>query len=90
MAPVSVLLAAWFGHAFGPTAFFLFAAVTIAAAVLGGLTQRAWRDFGTVPLEKRALHVGRVAVLGDGGDAPGGDAEDDGVVVVVGRSVARD
>ena len=46
MAPVSVLLAAWFGHALGPAAFFLFAAVTIAVAVLGGLTQRAWRDFG--------------------------------------------
>ena len=46
MAPVSVLLAAWFGHALGPAAFFLFAAVTIAVAVLGGLTKRAWRDFG--------------------------------------------
>ena len=46
MAPVSVLLAAWFGHTLGPAAFFLFAAVTIAVAVLGGLTKRAWRDFG--------------------------------------------
>ncbi|WP_187365836.1 MFS transporter [Trebonia kvetii] len=49
MAPVSVLLAAWFGHALGPASFFLFAAVTIAAAVIGGLTQRAWRDFGAAP-----------------------------------------
>jgi hypothetical protein len=46
VAPVSVLLAAWFGRALGPASFFLFAAVTIAAAILGGLTRRAWRDFG--------------------------------------------
>jgi hypothetical protein len=46
LAPVSVLLAAWSGRALGPAFFFLFAAVTIAAAVLGGLTQRPWRDFG--------------------------------------------
>ncbi len=46
VAPVSVLLAAWSGRALGPASFFLFAAVTIAAAVLGGLTQRSWRDFG--------------------------------------------
>jgi MFS family permease len=46
VAPVSVLLAAWSGRAFGPAAFFLFAAVTIAAAIVGGLSQRSWRDFG--------------------------------------------
>jgi predicted MFS family arabinose efflux permease len=46
VAPVSVLLAAWFGRALGPASFFLFAAVTIAAAILGGLSQRSWRDFG--------------------------------------------
>ena len=46
VAPVSVLLAAWFGRAFGPASFFVFAAVTIAAAILGGLSQRSWRDFG--------------------------------------------
>jgi MFS family permease len=47
LAPVSVLLAAWFGQALGPAAFFLFFAVTLAVAVGGGLTQRVWRDFGT-------------------------------------------
>jgi hypothetical protein len=46
VAPASVLLAAWFGRALGPASFFLFAAVTIAAAIIGGLSQRAWRDFG--------------------------------------------
>jgi len=49
LAPVSVLLAAWSGRAFGPAAFFLFAAVTIAAAIVGGLSQRSWRDFGAAP-----------------------------------------
>jgi predicted MFS family arabinose efflux permease len=47
LAPVSVLLAAWFGQALGPAAFFLFFAVTLAVAVGGGLTQRVWRNFGT-------------------------------------------
>jgi hypothetical protein len=46
VAPVSVLLAAWSGRALGPASFFLFTAGTIAAAILGGLSQRAWRDFG--------------------------------------------
>jgi hypothetical protein len=46
MAPVSVLLAAWFGRALGPASFFLFAAATLAAAIVGGLTRRSWRDFG--------------------------------------------
>jgi hypothetical protein len=46
VAPVSVLLAAWCGHALGPRSFFLFAAITLAAAIIGGLSQRSWRDFG--------------------------------------------
>jgi MFS family permease len=46
VAPASVLLAAWSGRELGPAAFFLFAAVTVAAAVTGGLSQRSWRDFG--------------------------------------------
>jgi hypothetical protein len=46
VAPVSVLLAAWCGHVLGPRSFFLFAAITLAAAVIGGLSQRSWRDFG--------------------------------------------
>jgi hypothetical protein len=38
-------------------------------------------------VEEDALHVGGVAVLGDGVDEAAADVEDDGVVVVVGRSV---
>jgi MFS family permease len=45
--PVSVALAAFSARDLGPSSFFLFAAGVLAAAILGGLTQRSWRDFGT-------------------------------------------
>ena len=45
--PVSVTLAAVAVRGLGPSSFFLFAAGILAVAVLGGLTQRSWRDFGT-------------------------------------------
>jgi predicted MFS family arabinose efflux permease len=44
--PISVALAAVVVRHWGPTPFFLLAAVTLAAAILAGLSQRAWRDFG--------------------------------------------
>jgi MFS family permease len=44
--PLSVAIAAIFVRDLGPAPFFLFAAATLAAAILAGLTQRAWRDFG--------------------------------------------
>ncbi|HVT67160.1 MAG TPA: hypothetical protein VHF26_05385, partial [Trebonia sp.] len=47
--PVSVVLAAFFTRDLGPASFFLFAATTLAAALLAGLTQRSWRDFGACP-----------------------------------------
>jgi MFS family permease len=68
VAPVSVLLAAWSGRALGPASFFLFAAVTIAAAILGGLTQRSWRDFGAAG--RAAAISGRAAL-----DAAGSHGE---------------
>ncbi|HEY6791631.1 MAG TPA: MFS transporter [Trebonia sp.] len=45
--PVSVALAAAADRSLGTASFFLFAAGVLALAVLGGLTQRSWRDFGT-------------------------------------------
>jgi len=45
--PVSVALAALAGRELGPSSFFLFAAAVLAVAILGGLTQRSWREFGT-------------------------------------------
>jgi hypothetical protein len=44
--PISVALAALVVRGWGPTPFFLLAAVTGAVAILAGLSQRAWRDFG--------------------------------------------
>jgi len=45
--PLSVVLAAICDRSLGLASFFLFAAGVLALAVLGGLTQRPWRDFGT-------------------------------------------
>ena len=67
LAPVSVLLATWFGRAFGPAAFFLFAAVTITASIVGGLSQRSWRDFGAAAAP--AGPAGPAAVSGPAGPA---------------------
>jgi predicted MFS family arabinose efflux permease len=44
--PVSVALAAVVVHRLGPAPFFPLAAFALAAAILAGLTQRAWRSFG--------------------------------------------
>jgi predicted MFS family arabinose efflux permease len=46
--PVSVLLGGAVVHAWGPARFFPLAAAALAVAILGGLTQRSWRDFGVV------------------------------------------
>jgi predicted MFS family arabinose efflux permease len=45
--PISVAIAALVVRRWGPTPFFLLAAVTLTVAILAGLSQRAWRDFGT-------------------------------------------
>jgi hypothetical protein len=44
--PISVALAALVVRHWGATPFFLLAAVTLTVAILAGLSQRAWRDFG--------------------------------------------
>jgi hypothetical protein len=44
--PISVALAAVMVRHWGPTPFFLLAAATTAVAILAGLSQRAWREFG--------------------------------------------
>jgi predicted MFS family arabinose efflux permease len=45
--PISVALAALVVRRWGPTPFFLLAAVTLTVAIVAGLSQRAWRDFGS-------------------------------------------
>jgi hypothetical protein len=54
--PLSVAIAAIFVRDLGPAPFFLFAAATLAAAILAGLTQRAWRDFGAPDPDPVAEH----------------------------------
>jgi predicted MFS family arabinose efflux permease len=44
--PISVALGALVVHNFGPALFFPLAAAVLAAAILAGLSQRIWRDFG--------------------------------------------
>jgi MFS family permease len=44
--PISVALAALFVRHLGPASFFIFSAVTLTVAILAGLSQRTWRDFG--------------------------------------------
>ena len=46
--PLSVALAAFVVHGFGPALFFPLAAATLAAALLAGLSQRTWRNFGAI------------------------------------------
>jgi predicted MFS family arabinose efflux permease len=49
MFPISVALAGLVVHHYGPGAFFIFAAVTLAATLAWALSQQAFRDFGTRP-----------------------------------------
>jgi MFS family permease len=44
--PISVALGALVVHNYGPAVFFPFAAAVLAAAILAGLSQRSWREFG--------------------------------------------
>jgi len=44
--PISVALGALVVHNYGPALFFPLAAAVLAAAILAGLSQRSWRDFG--------------------------------------------
>ena len=44
--PISVALAAVLVRHWGPSPFFLLAAASTAVAILAGLSQRAWREFG--------------------------------------------
>jgi hypothetical protein len=68
--PISVALAALVVRHWGPTPFCLLAAATMTVAILAGLSQRAWRDFGashpTTP-EPAATALHRSAVTSASG-----------------------
>jgi MFS family permease len=47
--PVSVVIGAFLVRGLGPAPFFPIAAAALAFAILLGISQRAWREFGVVP-----------------------------------------
>ena len=49
MFPISVVLAGFVAHRYGPAAFFILAVVTVAATLAWALSQQAFRDFGMRP-----------------------------------------
>jgi MFS family permease len=68
--PVSVALAALVVHGFGPALFFPLAAVTLAAALLAGLSQRTWRNFGAItPTGARRPDAGRLSTASTSTDS---------------------
>jgi predicted MFS family arabinose efflux permease len=56
--PVSVALAALVVHSAGPAPFFPLAGATLAAAILAGLSQKAWRSFGVSNAEANQVPAG--------------------------------
>lgn len=56
--PLSVALAGILVHHLGPTLFFLIAGAVTGAAYLGGLSQREYRDFGSVDADGNYVLVG--------------------------------
>lgn len=69
--PLSVALAAVTVNALGPAPFFVFAAVTLAAAILGGLTRRSWRDFGAAAPSRAGRQSEREHAVRSRGAVPG-------------------
>jgi predicted MFS family arabinose efflux permease len=70
--PISVALAALAVQHFGPAPLFPFAGAALAAAILFGLTQRRWRDFGIAgPMNSPAqADTPVVATPGAGSSSP--------------------
>jgi predicted MFS family arabinose efflux permease len=61
MFPVSVALAGFVVHRFGPGSFFVLSAVTMAATLVWALSQQQFRDFGTRPAFDPAARVAEPA-----------------------------
>jgi predicted MFS family arabinose efflux permease len=58
MFPISVALAGLVAHRYGPAAFFILAAVTVAATLTWALSRPAFRDFGMRPAAALPLRSG--------------------------------
>jgi MFS family permease len=61
MFPISVALAGFVVHRFGPASFFILSAVTMSATLIWALSQRAFREFGTTPASEPVLKVAEPA-----------------------------
>jgi MFS family permease len=61
MFPVSVALAGFVVHRFGPASFFFVSAVTMSATLVWALSQRAFREFGTTPAREPVMKVAEPA-----------------------------
>jgi MFS family permease len=68
--PISVALGALVVHDLGPAPFFPLAAASLALALLAGLSQRSWRDFGADP-DRQADQQLTVPVRSPGSAPPG-------------------
>ena len=55
--PISVLLTGLVVHNLGPAIFFPLAAAVLTTAVLAGLTQPRWRNFGSAPAASPATRA---------------------------------
>jgi MFS family permease len=62
--PLSVVLTGVLVHHVGPAAFFPAAGILAALPLLAGFTQRAWREFGTVPVSAAPSPATRPAPAG--------------------------
>jgi MFS family permease len=68
--PLSVALGAIFTRDFGIASFFLFAAITQTIAIIFGLSQKSWRDFGMI---RPAVGERQQAGLPEAAGTPGYD-----------------
>jgi len=59
--PISVALSALVVHNYGPAVFFPLAAAVLGAAILAGLSQRSWRDFGAAGDSRAAASPQRLS-----------------------------
>jgi MFS family permease len=61
MFPISVALAGFVVHRYGPASFFFVSAVTMSATLVWALSQRAFREFGTTPAREPVIRVAEPA-----------------------------
>ena len=76
VSPAAVALGASFSREFGAASFFLFAAASLTGAIIYGLTQKSWREFGVAQAAvgdagagAREIREGQASGQAEGGQA---------------------